>query len=79
MSVSGVQNPYQQSYDQLMTWSSSYLLQSLQYGAPAIPQWTNGQSVDAFAGLTNLLSAIQPGVQSGLYGGGVGGSVNTYA
>lgn len=73
------QNPYQQSYDQIETWSSSYLLQSLQYGAPQVPQFTGGQSVDAFAQLNSLLAAIQPGVASGLYGGGTGTNVNVLA
>lgn len=77
--VAPAANPYQQSYDQLATWSSDFLLQSAESGPSAIPQYTGGQSVGAFAGLTNLLAAIAPGVQSGLYGGGTGQNVNTFA
>lgn len=72
-------NPYRQSYDQLATWSNAFLLQSAESGPAAIAPYMGGQSVGAFAGLTNLLAAIAPGVQSGLYGGGTGQNVNTFA
>ncbi len=73
------ENPYQQSYDQIETWSAQYLMQAVEYGAPQIPQFTAGQSVDSFAQLTNTLAAIQPGVQNGTYGAGTGTNVNTTA
>ena len=73
------QNPYQQSYDSIETWSAHYLMQAAEYGAPPIPQFIGGQSVDSFAQLTNTLAAIQPGVQNGTYGGGTGSNINTTA
>lgn len=77
--TSATQNPFQQTYDQLETWSAQYLMQAVEYGAPQIPQYTAGQSVDAFAQLTNMLAAIQPGIQNGTYGDGSGTNVNTTA
>jgi hypothetical protein len=73
------QNPYQQAYDSIETWSAQYLMQAVEYGAPQIPQFTAGQSVDSFAQLTNTLAAIQPGLQNGTYGGGTGSNINTTA
>jgi hypothetical protein len=78
-SSSATQNPYQQAYDSIETWSASYLMQAIEYGAPAIPQYTAGQSVDAMAALTNTLAAIQPGVENGTYGDGTGSNVNATA
>jgi hypothetical protein len=54
-------------------------MQAVEYGAPQIPQFTAGQSVDSFAQLTNTLAAIQPGVQNGTYGADTGTNVNTTA
>ncbi len=77
--TTAAKNPYQQTYDQIETWSAQYLMQAVEYGAPPIPQFTAGQSVDSFAQLTNTLAAIQPGIQNGIYGGGTGTNVNTTA
>ncbi|MBV8637597.1 MAG: hypothetical protein JO322_05885 [Candidatus Eremiobacteraeota bacterium] len=81
MSVSSVaaQNPYQQAYASIETWSASYLMQAAENGAPAIPQFSGGESVDAFAQLTNMLGAMQAGVHNGTYGDGTGASIDTTA
>ena len=76
---SAAENPYQQTYDQIETWSAHYLMQAVEFGAPQIPQFTAGQSVDSFAQLTNTLAAIQPGVQNGTYGDGTGSNVDAAA
>lgn len=73
------QNPYQQAYDSIETWSASYLMQAVETGAPAIPQFTAGESVDSFAQLTNTLGAMQAGVQNGTYGDGTGSTIDTTA
>ncbi len=70
-------NPYQQSYDSLASWSDTYLLQAVEFGAPQIPQFTAGGTASSFAQLTTLLGQIAPAVQQGLYGNGSG--INTLA
>ncbi len=60
---------YTQSYDQLTTWSSGYLLQSIESGAPAIPQYTGGQPVDMFAQLNTTLAALKTGIGQGFFTG----------
>ncbi len=70
--ASSSSNPYQQAYDSLAAWSSNYLLQAIESGAPQIPQYTAGGTASSFAQLTTLLGEIAPAVQQGLYGNGTG-------
>ena len=66
-------NPSQATYNSLETWSSGFLMQSLTSGAPQMqPQYTPGSTASVFAQLQSTLAAIQPGIASGLYGGGTG-------
>ncbi|HEV7178881.1 MAG TPA: hypothetical protein VGN11_03360 [Candidatus Baltobacteraceae bacterium] len=67
------QNPFQTTYDSLQTWSDQYLFQSIESGAPPVPEYTDGSSASSFAQLSNLLAQIAPGVANGTYGGGAGG------
>ena len=53
-------NPYQQTYDNIETWSDDYLLSAIENGAPALSSPTGAQSAGAFAGLSTLLSQLKP-------------------
>ena len=47
-------------------------MQSIESGAPPIPEYTAGGTASSFAQLTNMLAQIQPGVANGSYGDGTG-------
>ena len=56
--TTATQNPYQQTYDSLQQWSANYLMQAVMSGPPALPEFTAGQSIDAFAQFTTALGAL---------------------
>jgi hypothetical protein len=54
-------NPYQQAYDNIETWSDSYLMSSIENGAPGtLPELSGGESAGAFAGLSQTIAALKP-------------------
>lgn len=73
------ENPYQQSYDQIEIWSGTYLERAALFGAPPIAQYTEGSTVGGFAGLSSLLAQIHTGLEAGVYGGGTGSTIDSYA
>lgn len=54
-------NPYQQAYDNIETWSNSYLMSSVENGAPStLPDYSGGESAGSFASLNTLLAQLKP-------------------
>jgi hypothetical protein len=68
-SATSTENPYQKAYNSLESWVNQTLLQSITNpSSSSLPVYAGGSSAQLFAQLQTTLAAIQPGLQSGLYG-----------
>ena len=62
-------NPYQDSYNQIVTASSVALMQSLGPVASSGPEYAPGSAAEGFSEISTMLSALKAGLAQGMFSG----------